>query len=206
VLPAQLPPLLLMAALELRWVATNILRITWEVVDGLITLIDHPELPDEELFELIPGPDFLLGNCRTAGIRKLTPGRVVSPCEELPRLRNLGVGASSDGDCGDRVASNKASWIEKVAELVNQGRIEGIADIRDESDRDGMRVVIELKRDTNPQDVLQQLYHQTALSPTSVQFYSALVDGQPRQLSLRQLLQEFLKFREQTPTGATPTN
>jgi len=78
--------------------------------------------------------------------------------------------------------------------LVNQGRIEGIADIRDESDRDGMRVVIELKRDTNPQDVLQQLYHQTALSPTSVQFYSALVDGQPRQLSLRQLLQEFLKL------------
>jgi len=84
-----------------------------------------------------------------------------------------------------------------VAELVNQGRIEGIADIRG-SDRDGMRVVIELKRDTNPQDVLQQLYHQTALSTNFGAILLALVDGQPRQLSLRQLLQEFLKFREQT--------
>jgi len=68
-----------------------------------------------------------------------------------------------------------------------------------------MRVVIELKRDTNPQDVLQQLYHQTALSTNFGAILLALVDGQPRQLSLRQLLQEFLKF-QQTSTGATPTN
>jgi len=104
------------------------------------------------------------------------------------------VGASSDGDCGDRVAlpGNKASWIEKVAELVNQGRIEGIADIRDESDRDGMRVVIELKRDTTHRMFSSSCITKPRFLPTSVQFL-LLVDGQPRQLSLRQLLQEFLK-------------
>jgi DNA gyrase subunit A len=93
---------------------------------------------------------------------------------------------------------NKAGWIEKVADLVNQGRLHGISDLRDESDREGMRVVIELKRDTNPQDVLQHLYHQTALQTTFGAILLALVDGQPRQLSLRQMLQEFLNFREHT--------
>ena len=93
---------------------------------------------------------------------------------------------------------NKAAWIEKVADLVNQGRLQGISDLRDESDREGMRVVIELKRDTNPQEVLQHLYHQTALQMTFGAILLAIVDGQPRQLSLRQLLQEFLSFREET--------
>ncbi len=93
---------------------------------------------------------------------------------------------------------NKAAWIEKVADLVNQTRLQGISDLRDESDREGMRVVIELKRDTNPQELLQNLYHQTALQTTFGAILLGLVDGQPRQLSLRQLLQEFLKFREET--------
>jgi DNA gyrase subunit A len=93
---------------------------------------------------------------------------------------------------------NKAGWIEKVAELVNQGRLQGISDLRDESDREGMRVVIELKRDVNPQEVLQHLYHQTALQMNFGAILLALVNGQPRQLSLRQMLQEFLIFREQT--------
>ncbi len=93
---------------------------------------------------------------------------------------------------------NKAGWIEKVADLVNQGRLQGISDLRDESDREGMRVVIELKRDVNPQEVLQHLYHQTALQMNFGAILLALVNGQPRQLSLRQMLQEFLIFREQT--------
>jgi len=93
---------------------------------------------------------------------------------------------------------NKAGWIEKVAELVNQGKIHGISDLRDESDRTGMRVVIELKRDTNPQEVIAHLYQQTALQSNFGAILLALVDGQPRQLTLRQLLQEFLNFREQT--------
>ncbi|MFN7658549.1 MAG: DNA gyrase subunit A, partial [Dolichospermum sp.] len=72
---------------------------------------------------------------------------------------------------------NKAGWIEKIADLVNQGRLQGISDIRDESDREGMRVVIELKRDTNPQELLQNLYQQTALQTTFGAILLALVDG-----------------------------
>lgn len=93
---------------------------------------------------------------------------------------------------------NKAAWIEKVADLVNQGRLSGIADLRDESDREGMRVVVELKRETNPQQLLQQLYKLTPLQVNFGAIFLALVDGQPLQLSLRQLLQAFLDFRETT--------
>jgi DNA gyrase subunit A len=95
---------------------------------------------------------------------------------------------------------NKAGWIEKMAELVNQGRLEGIADLRDESDREGMRVVVELKRDVQAKDVLTQLYKQTALQSNFGVIMLALVNGQPRQLTLRQLLEEFLRFREETLT------
>jgi DNA gyrase subunit A len=95
---------------------------------------------------------------------------------------------------------NKAAWIEKIAELVNAGKIDGIADLRDESDRDGMRVVIEIKRDAEPSNVLDQLYRQTALQSNFGAIMLAIVEGQPRQLSLRQLLEEFLKFREITLT------
>jgi DNA gyrase subunit A len=95
---------------------------------------------------------------------------------------------------------NKAGWIEKVAELVNAGKIEGISDLRDESDREGMRVVIELKRDAEPPAVLAQLYKQTALQSNFGAIFLAIVDGQPRQLSLREVLEEFLRFREETLT------
>ena len=95
---------------------------------------------------------------------------------------------------------NKAAWIEKIADLVNHGKIEGIADVRDESDRSGMRVVIELKRDADRQAVLDSLYRQTPLQSTFGAIMLALVNGQPRQLTLRQMLQEFLNFREVTLT------
>lgn len=87
-----------------------------------------------------------------------------------------------------------------MAELVNNGRIEGIADLRDESDRQGMRVVLELKRESEPKTVLNALYHQTALQSNFGAIFLALVNNQPRQLSLRQLLEEFLAFREATLT------
>jgi len=95
---------------------------------------------------------------------------------------------------------NKAAWIEKIAELVNLGKLEGIADIRDESNREGIRVVIELKRESQPQQVLAALYQQTALQTNFGAIILALVDNQPRQLSLKQVLQEFLRFRETTLT------
>ena len=208
VLPAQLPFLLLNGCAGIAvGMATNVPpHNLGEIVDGLIALIDNPDLSDEKLFQLIPGPDFPTGGeiVDHGGIKEAyTTGkggiilRGIVTMEEIPATRG-----------GKRRTAlivtelpfqvNKAGWIEKIADLVNQGRLQGISDIRDESDREGMRVVIELKRDTNPQELLQNLYQQTALQTTFGAILLALVDGQPRQLSLRQLLQEFLKFREHT--------
>ncbi|OUL32662.1 DNA gyrase subunit A [Nostoc sp. 106C] len=208
VLPAQLPFLLLNGCAGIAvGMATNIPpHNLGEVVDGLIALIDQPDLSDEKLFELIPGPDFPTGGeiIGDSGIREAyTTGkgsivlRGVATLEEIPPARgSKRRTAIIITELPYQV--NKAGWIEKVAELVNQGRLLGISDIRDESDREGMRVVIELKRDINPQEILQHLYHQTALQTNFGAILLALVDGQPRQLSLRQLLLEFLSFREQT--------
>ncbi|MGJ5630959.1 DNA gyrase subunit A [Nostoc sp. CALU 1950] len=208
VLPAQLPFLLLNGCSGIAvGMATNVPpHNLGEVVDGLIALIDNPDLPDEKLFELIPGPDFPTGGeiIGETGIREAyTAGkggillRGVATLEEIPASRgSKRRTAIIITELPYQV--NKAAWIEKVADLVNQGRLQGISDLRDESDREGMRVVIELKRDTNPQEVLQHLYHQTALQMTFGAILLAIVDGQPRQLSLRQLLQEFLSFREET--------
>ncbi|MEH2395655.1 MAG: DNA topoisomerase (ATP-hydrolyzing) [Nostoc sp.] len=208
VLPAQLPFLLLNGCSGIAvGMATNVPpHNLGEVVDGLIALIDNPDLSDEKLFELIPGPDFPTGGeiIGETGIREAyTTGkggillRGVATLEEIPATRgSKRRTAIIITELPYQV--NKAAWIEKVADLVNQSRLQGISDLRDESDREGMRVVIELKRDTNPQEVLQHLYHQTALQMTFGAILLAIVDGQPRQLSLRQLLQEFLSFREQT--------
>ncbi len=208
VLPAQLPFLLLNGCAGIAvGMATNIPpHNLGEVVDGLIVLIDNPDLTDEKLFEIIPGPDFPTGGeiVGNSGIREAyTTGkggivlRGVATLEEmLPTKGSKRRIAIIITELPYQV--NKAGWIEKVADLVNQGRLQGISDLRDESDREGMRVVIELKRDTNPQEILQHLYHQTALQTTFGAILLALVEGQPRQLSLRQMLQEFLNFREHT--------
>ncbi|MEH2338491.1 DNA gyrase/topoisomerase IV subunit A [Nostoc sp.] len=208
VLPAQLPFLLLNGCSGIAvGMATNVPpHNLGEIVDGLIAFIDNPDLSDEKLFELIPGPDFPTGGeiIGETGIREAyTTGkggillRGVATLEEIPATRgSKRRTAIIITELPFQV--NKAAWIEKVADLVNQGRLQGISDLRDESDREGMRVVIELKRDTNPQEVLQHLYHQTALQMTFGAILLAIVGGQPRQLSLRQLLQEFLSFREET--------
>ena len=208
VLPAQLPFLLLNGCSGIAvGMATNVPpHNLGEIVDGLIALIDNPDLPDEKLFELIPAPDFPTGGeiIGETGIREAyTTGkggivlRGVATLEEIPATRgSKRRTAIIITELPYQV--NKAAWIEKVADLVNEGRLQGISDLRDESDREGMRVVIELKRDTNPQEVLQHLYRQTALQMTFGAILLAIVNGQPRQLSLRQLLQEFLTFREET--------
>src|ERR671933_2845441 len=210
VLPAQLPVLLLNGCSGIAvGMATNIPpHNLGEIVGGLIALIDRPDLADEKLWELIPGPDFPTGGeiVEASGIRDAySTGRGsiivrgVSQVEEIQggrgrHRRQAIVGTELPYQV------NKAGWIEKVAELVNHGRLEGIADLRDESDRSGMRVVVELKREIHPQDVLNQLYKQTALQCTFGVIMLALVNGLPRQLTLRQLLEEFLRFREQTLT------
>ncbi|MBW4475977.1 MAG: DNA gyrase subunit A [Tolypothrix brevis GSE-NOS-MK-07-07A] len=208
VLPAQLPFLLLNGCSGIAvGMATNIPpHNLGEVVDGLIALIDNPDLSDEKLFELIPGPDFptggeIIGN---TGIREAyTTGKGSIVLRGVAQIEEMAPVRGSKRRTAIIITElpyqvNKAAWIEKVAELVNQGRLQGISDLRDESDREGMRVVIELKRDTNEQDVLRHLYHQTALQTNFGAILLAIVDGQPRQLSLRHLLQEFLSFREQT--------
>ncbi|OCQ96862.1 DNA gyrase subunit A [Nostoc sp. MBR 210] len=208
VLPAQLPFLLLNGCAGIAvGMATNIPpHNLGEIVDGLIALIDQPDLSDEKLLELIPGPDFPTGGeiVGDAGIREAyTTGKGGIVLRGVAQIEEVAGGKGTKRRTAIVITElpyqvNKAGWIEKVAELVNQGRLQGISDIRDESDREGMRVVIELKRDTNPQEVLQHLYHQTALQTNFGAILLAIVEGQPRQLSLRQLLQEFLNFREAT--------
>ncbi|MGB3240609.1 MAG: DNA topoisomerase (ATP-hydrolyzing) subunit A [Geitlerinemataceae cyanobacterium] len=211
VLPAQLPILLLNGCSGIAvGMATNIPpHNLGEVVEGLIALIDRPDLSDKKLLELIPGPDFPTGGeiygsqgieeAYQTGRGSITVRGVVS-LEEVPtgRTRRSMRPALIVTEFPFQV--NKSGWIEKVADLVNQGRIEGISDIRDESDRTGIRVVVELKREANPQRILKQLYKQTPLQHNFGAIMLALVNGQPRQLSLREILQQFLEFREETLT------
>ena len=208
VLPAQLPLLLLNGCSGIAvGMATNIPpHNLGEIVDGLIALIDQPELAEEKLLELIPGPDFPTGGeiVGTGGIKEAyTTGKGSIMLRGVAAMEEIAATKNSRRRTAIVITElpyqvNKAAWIEKMAELVNLGKLEGISDIRDESDREGMRVVIELRRDANFQSVLQSLYQQTALQINFGAIMLAIVAGQPRQLKLRQLLEEFLKFREQT--------
>ncbi|MGB3267645.1 MAG: DNA topoisomerase (ATP-hydrolyzing) [Microcoleus sp.] len=209
-LPAQLPFLLLNGCTGIAvGMATNIPpHNLGEVVDGLIALIENPEVSDEKLIELIPGPDFPTGGeiVATQGIvdaytkgRGSIAVRGVAGVEEVPGNRKVRT-KTAIVVTEFPFQVNKASWIEKVADLVNAGRLDGISDLRDESDRDGIRVVIELKREFAPEAVLARLYQQTDLQTNFGAILLAIVNGQPRQLTLRQLLQEFLDFREVTIT------
>jgi DNA gyrase subunit A len=211
VLPTQLPILLLNGCSGIAvGMATNIPPHNLsEVVDGLIALIDKADLTDAELWRYIPGPDFPTGGeiLNSEGIesaystgRGLIPVRGVAHLEtvQTEKRRNRQRTAIIVTELPFQV--NKAAWIEKVAELVNGGKIEGIADLRDESDRTGMRVVIELKRDIDPQTILEKLYKNTALQSNFGVIFLALVNNKPVQLSLRQILEEFLQFREETLT------
>jgi DNA gyrase subunit A len=210
VLPAQLPILLLNGSSGIAvGMATNIPpHNLGEIVDGLVALIDNPNLPDAKLFELIPGPDFPTGGeiMGTEGIQEAyATGKGSIPVRGVAQVEELQIGRGRHRRTALVVTElpyqvNKAAWIEKMAELVNQGRLEGIADLRDESDRDGIRVVIELRRDINPQKILNSLYRQTALQSNFGTIMLALTDGQPRQMPLRELLQQFLSFREDTLT------
>jgi DNA gyrase subunit A len=214
VLPAQVPLLLINGCSGIAvGMATNIPpHNLGEVIDGAIALIDTPDLSDEKLWKLIPGPDFPTGGeiMGVEGIhdayrtgKGIITVRGVSHVETASSQAKL---IKSKKRRDSLIITelpfqvNKAAWIERIAELVNGGKIDGIADLRDESDREGMRVVIEIKRDTEPAHVLEQLYRQTALQSNFGATLLAIVDGQPRQLTLRQLLEEFLRFRETTLT------
>ena len=208
VLPAQLPNLLLNGSSGIAvGMATNIPpHNLGEVVDGLIALIDRPTITDESLFKLIPGPDFPTGGeiTGTKGIHDAyRTGRGSIPVRGIATFEEVQPGKGRQRRNAIVVTElpyqvNKAGWIEKVANLVNQGKLDGIADIRDESDRDGMRVVIELKREAQPHGILAALYKMTPLQTNFGAIMLALDGGQPVQMPLRHMLQSFLDFREET--------
>ncbi len=209
VLPAKLPILLINGCSGIAvGMATNIPpHNLGEMVDGLVALIDKPDLTTEKLIKLIPGPDFPTGGeiIELQGIRDayltgkgIVKIRGVATIEKvrLSKKRSREKTAIIVNELPFQV--NKAGWIEKVANLVNLGKITDIADIRDESDRDGIRVVIELKQSAQPRVVLNQLYKQTALQSNFGIIMLSLVDNNPCQLPLKDILQEFLQFREET--------
>ncbi len=209
VLPAQLPMLLLNGATGIAvGMATNIPPHNLsEVIDGAIALIDHPDLSDQQLLALIPAPDFPTGGIimNEEGVREAyLTGKGSVTIRGVASVEQMGGKGTGKRQKQAIIVTelpyqvNKSAWIEKIAELVNAGKIEGISDIRDESDRQGMRVVIELKKDLNPAQVIDQLYRQTALQSNFGVILLALKGSQPKQMSLRELLQEFIDFREET--------
>jgi DNA gyrase subunit A len=217
VLPAEFPVLLVNGCSGIAvGMATNIPpHNLGEIIDGTIALIDNPNIPDHELWTIVPGPDFptggeIIGN--ESIVEAYRTGRAIIPVRGIYHIEEAAKQAKSTKPGKGRKRRdalvitelpfqvNKAGWIERIAELVNGGKMEGIADLRDESDRDGMRVVIELKRDSNYEKVVQSLYKQTAFQSNFGAIFLAIVDGLPKQLSLREALQEFLKFRETTLT------
>jgi DNA gyrase subunit A len=209
VLPAQLPMLLLNGSTGIAvGMATNIPPHNLsEIVDGAIALIDNPDLSDDQLLTLIPAPDFPTGGIimNADGVRDAyLTGRGSITVRGVAAVEQFGgKGTGKRQKLAIIITElpyqvNKSAWIEKIAELVNNAKIDGISDIRDESDREGMRVVIELKKDIVPEVVLEQLYRQTALQSTFGASLLALQGSLPKQMSLRELLQEFLTFREET--------
>ena len=207
VMPARIPQLLLNGSSGIAvGMATNIPPHNLnELLDGVIALIQNPEITDLELMQHIPGPDFPTGAqiLGTSGIREAyTTGRGSITMRGVAAIETIEQRGRPDREAiivtELPFQTNKAALIEKIAEMVNERRLEGIADIRDESDRDGMRIVIELRRDAYARVVLNNLYKQTPLQANFGVNMLALVNGEPQLLSLRQFLQVFLDFRIET--------
>jgi DNA gyrase subunit A len=207
VMPARIPQLLLNGSTGIAvGMATNIPphNLT-ELIDGLLALIEDPELDDRALMTIIPGPDFPTGGqiLGRRGIRETyTTGRGSVTMRGVASIETVEAKGRPDRDAVIITElpyqTNKAALIERIAELVNDKKLEGIADIRDESDRDGMRIVIELRRDAYPQVVLNNLFKLTPLQSNFNAYMLALVKGEPVLLTLRRMLQVFLEFRFET--------
>lgn len=209
IMPARIPNLLINGSSGIAvGMATNIPPHNLnEVLDACFALLKNPETTVEELIELVPAPDF-----PTAGIIYGTVGVKEGYRTGRGRVVMRGRTHFEDMDKGGRQSIiidelpyqvNKKTLIEKIAELVNEKKIEGISDLRDESDKSGMRVVIELKRGEIPDVVLNNLYKQTQLQDTFGMNMVALLDGQPRLLNLKQMLEAFLRHRREVVTRRT---
>ncbi|MDA7691642.1 DNA gyrase subunit A [Methylophilaceae bacterium] len=209
IMPTKLPNLLINGSSGIAvGMATNIPphNLT-EVIDGLQELLKKPEMSIDELIEKIPAPDFPTAGIihGISGVRdgyRTGRGRVVmrgkTHTEELDRGKRESIIVD---ELPYQV--NKKNFIEKIAELVNGKKIDGISDLRDESDKSGMRVVIELKRGEIPDVVLNNLYKQTQLQDSFGMNMVALIDGQPKLLNLKEILDAFLRHRREVITRRT---
>ncbi len=209
IMPARIPNLLINGSSGIAvGMATNIPPHNLnEVLDACLALLRQPDMGIEELIELVPAPDF-----PTAGIIYGTVGVKEGYRTGRGRVVMRGRTHVEDLERGGRQALivdelpyqvNKKTFVEKIAELVNDKKIEGISDLRDESDKSGMRVVIELKRGEIAEVVLNNLYKQTQLQDTFGMNMVALLDGQPRLLNLKQMLEAFLRHRREVITRRT---
>jgi DNA gyrase subunit A len=209
ILPAQIPNLLINGSDGIAvGMATNIPphNLT-EVADALLALIDKPDLPLEKILDMIPGPDFptggqLLG--RQAIRQAYLTGRGTLMMRALAAIetdKRSGRASIIVREIPYQV--NKSRLIERIAELVNEKRIDGISDLRDESDRDGMRIVIELKRDTDPRVVLNQLYKLTQMQQGYGLIMLGIYEGRPREMGLRDILLAFIEHRKVVLTRRT---
>ncbi len=209
ILPARIPNLLINGSSGIAvGMATNIPPHNLnEVVAGCLALLQNPETSIEELIDYIPAPDFPTAGI-IYGVNGVREGYLTGRGRVVMRAKTH----FEDIDRGNRQAIivdelpyqvNKRSLLEKIGELVNEKRIEGISDLRDESDKSGMRVVIELKRGEVPEVVLNNLFKMTQLQDTFGMNMVALVDGQPRLLNLKQMLECFLAHRREVVTRRT---
>ena len=209
VLPSRFPNLLVNGSDGIAvGMATNIPPHNLnEVIDGVVAMLDNPNITIDELIDIIPAPDFptggeILGNNAIRQAYKTGRGGIVMRAKtEIESYDN--------GKRWRIVVSaipyqvNKARLIKQIADLVKDKKIDGISDIRDESDREGMRIVIELKKDANPQIVLNYLYKQTQLRNSDGIILLALVDGQPRVLNLQEIIFHYINFQKEVVVRRT---
>ncbi len=207
-LPAKLPNLLLMGSDGIAvGMATKIPpHNLGELIDAVVALIDKPESTIEELIQFVKGPDFpTRGNIYDA--------KAIAEVYNTGRGRIImrGKAEIEEGKSGKQqiiitelpYQVNKAEMVARIADLYHEKKLEGISDLRDESDRDGIRVVVELKRDAKPKSVLNNLFKHTALQTSFSANFVALVDNTPQTLNLKQILQEYIKHRQLIITRRT---
>ncbi|MGE5057879.1 MAG: DNA gyrase subunit A [Betaproteobacteria bacterium] len=209
VLPSRIPNLLINGSAGIAvGMATNIPPHNLsEVIDGLVALIDNPNLTIKELMKHIPGPDF-----PTAGfIHGIEPiAQAYNEGKGIIQMRGKAFTETVKRTGKEQIIIseipymvNKKRLIEQIAELVNDKKIDGVGDLRDESDRDGMRIVVELKRDAVAEIVINQLYKHTALQESFGANMLAIVDGKPRLLNLKEALKAFVDHRKEVVTRRT---
>ena len=205
VLPTRIPNLLLNGSEGIAvGMATKIPphNLT-EIVDATIALVREPEIKIEKLLKIVKGPDFPTGGfiCGREEIRKsYLEGRGILQMRAKASIDRIGRGSHErDAVIISEIPFqvNKAKLIERIAELANEKKLEGISEVRDESDRHGMRIVVELKRDAVPQVVLNKLFKLTPMQSSFGVINLAIVNGQPRVLNLKQMLEAFVDFRRE---------